>query len=102
MSNLSRSSVVLETEAQASPALEVDSDTPFRILVLGDFSGRTNRGLTAGLAGRRPVAVDLDNFEEVMTSVLPSLRLPSGRLRFRELDDFHPDHLRRDAEIFQQ
>jgi len=102
MSNFSKSSIVLQADPDASPSLEVDSDTPFRILVLGDFSGRANRGLTTGLAGQRPVLVDLDNFEEVMAGMQTSLRLPGGKLRFRELDDFHPDHIHRNAEIFQK
>ena len=33
----------------AGAALEI-SDTPFRVLVLGDFSGRSKRGLPAGFA----------------------------------------------------
>jgi len=102
MANLSRSSVVFEAEAETSPSREVDSDTPFRILILGDFSGRANRGLKAGLAGQRPVLVDLDNFEEVMEGMQTSLRLPGAQLRFRELDDFHPDHIYRRAEIFRK
>jgi type VI secretion system protein ImpC len=102
MSNISRSSVVLEAEPEAAPHREVDADTPFRILILGDFSGRANRGLSAGLAGRRPTPVDLDNFDEVMEEMQPTLRLPGAHLRFRELDDFHPDHLHRDAAIFQK
>jgi type VI secretion system protein ImpC len=106
MSNTSRSSVVLEAEPDISPARQIDSDTPFRILVLGDFSGRANRGVHADLAGRRPTLVDLDNFEGVMEAMQPALLLkehvPHVALRFRELDDFHPDHIYRTAEIFQR
>jgi type VI secretion system protein ImpC len=102
MANSSRSSIVLEAETDAAPSREVDSDTPFRILVLGDFSGRGNRGLNSGLAARHPILVDLDNFDDVMEKMQPGLRLPRVELRFRELDDFHPDHLYRNAEIFQK
>src|SRR5689334_15104770 len=100
MSNFSRSSVVLEAEPEASRAKIADPDTPFRILVLGDFSGRANRGLNSGLAGRRPVLVDLDNFEDVMQGMDVSLHLPSTSLHVRELDDFLPDNIYRTAEIF--
>jgi type VI secretion system protein ImpC len=102
MSDSSRSSVVLEAEAEAAPAREVEPDTPFRILVLGDFSGRSNRGVRGGLAGSRPTPVDLDNFDEVMAAMQTSLRLPGAELRFRQLDDFHPDAIYRNAEIFQK
>jgi type VI secretion system protein ImpC len=74
--------------------------TPFRIAVLGDFSGRANRGIVeAGrvLAGRRPVRVDRDNVDDVIERLAPELYLSLGDLRatvrFSELDDFHPDRL---------
>jgi type VI secretion system protein ImpC len=90
-----RSSVVLEAEEQAIPLREVPSDEPFRILVMGNFSGRADRRL-------HPVAVDLDNFDDVMSRMLPSLRLSGADLQFRALDDFHPDHIYRTAAIFQK
>jgi type VI secretion system protein ImpC len=76
------------------------NDTPFRILVLGDFTGRKNRRLKEPLAGRQPVLVDLDNFDEVIADLRPTLRLGSETLKFRELDDFHPDHLVKNVEVF--
>src|SRR5258708_2608938 len=70
-----------------------DSDTPFRILVLGDF------GATA--ASARPVFIDRDNFDQVMGRLNVGLELPgAGALRFKELDDFHPDHLFESLELF--
>ena len=79
-----------------------EPDTPFRILILGDFSGRANRGVKEPLAARRPRAVDNDNLEQLMTDMVVSLQLPHVRLRFRELDDFHPDHIYASAELFQR
>jgi type VI secretion system protein ImpC len=102
MTKFSRSSVVLDAEAEPATYRETDPDAPFRILVMGDFSGRTNRNIRSGLAGRRPVLIDLDNFEEVMEQMQPSLRLPGLELRFREIDDFHPDHLHRNLDFFQR
>jgi type VI secretion system protein ImpC len=81
---------------------EIDPDEPFRILILGDFSGRTNRGVHQGLAGRRTILVDCDNFDEVLEKLQPTLRLPESVLRFRELDDFHPDQIFRTVELFQK
>ncbi|MCE5309460.1 MAG: type VI secretion system contractile sheath large subunit [Acidobacteriales bacterium] len=81
------------------------SDTPFRILLLGDFSGRVNRGATSP-DGWKPIQIDRDNFEEVLASTGAELRLggrqgnPGIALRFRELEDFHPDRIFAQAEAF--
>jgi type VI secretion system protein ImpC len=67
-----------------------EPDTPFRILVVGDFTGGIGRN-------RRAIAVDRDNFDDVMARLAPALRLPFGEvhvpLTFAELEDFHPDRL---------
>jgi type VI secretion system protein ImpC len=67
-----------------------EPETPFRILVAGNFSGGAGRY-------RRPIEIDRDNFDQVMERVAPELRLPLGAaevfLSFREMDDFHPDRL---------
>jgi type VI secretion system protein ImpC len=85
------------------PAHEVPgADTPFQILVAGDFSGRANRGVHAPLAGRRPVRVDCDNLDQIMAEMGVALKLPDVMLHFRELDDFHPDRIYRNAEPFRK
>lgn len=97
----SRSAVQFDlgTETQTIPrALEPDS--PFRILVLGDFSGRRNRNLREKLGGRRPLSVDRDNFDDVMNIIGPVLDFPGLRLRFAEIEHFHPDHLYRNTGVF--
>ncbi len=83
----------------------------FRIAVLGDFSGRGNRGVVrAGreLAALRPVFVDRDCCDAVMAKLGVEIRLdvlgdnaPPVRIAFAALDDFHPDRLFRDLEVFQ-
>ncbi len=84
------------------PAPQPRGDTPMRILLLGDFSGRSNRGVTETLADRSLVSLDVDNFDERLARLAPCLELPTaGRLDFRELDDFHPDALYRRLELFQ-
>jgi type VI secretion system protein ImpC len=101
--------VEIETGERSQPVERLDSETPFRIAILGDFSGRENRALLdAKLQGRKPVLVDRDNFENVMARLAPELHLPLGGpggpripVRFRELDDFHPDHLYESLKIFQ-
>ncbi|MGH9378150.1 MAG: type VI secretion system contractile sheath domain-containing protein [Terriglobia bacterium] len=86
-----------------------DAETPFRILILGDFSGRATRNSLetgAKLASRRPRLVDRDNFDEVLAKSGAELTLPPGispaPLRFTELDDFHPDRLFQSVALFQR
>ena len=82
---------------------------PFRILLMGDFSGRANRGtFEPDLASRRPEFLDVDNFEQVLAGLTAELRLPVGEeatatisVRLRELDDLHPDRLFESLEVFQ-
>jgi type VI secretion system protein ImpC len=78
-------------------------ETPFRILVLGNFSGSTGRG---ALAERRALRIDRDNFEETMARLgtqlhwRPVPEAPAEVISFRELDDFHPDHLFTSLDVF--
>jgi len=95
-------------QSQAKP----DAETPFRIALLGDFSGRANRGWRetgAALASRRPIMIDRDNFDSVLAKMAPRLELGSGgeeglhiSLQFADLDDFHPDRLFERVQIFQK
>lgn len=84
-----------------------DPDTPFRVLLLGDFSGQGSRGHEKALTARKPVVVDRDNFDEVLAAFHPQLRLSLGNgelitLQFSELDDFHPDRLLERVEMFRK
>jgi type VI secretion system protein ImpC len=90
--------VKLDVNAGADPSPAVpDPETPFRILLLGDFSGAAARAARPQ-AGWKPRAIDRDNFDEVLARVGPEF---SG-LRFREIDDFHPDRIYTENEIFQR
>jgi len=86
-----------------------DPDTPFCVAVICDFSGRGNRGVeTPGvLSNRRAYRIDRDNFSEVMSQLNVELRLAIfGKnsqpvtLHIAALDDFHPDRLFDNLEIF--
>jgi len=97
----SRSSVQLDVAPDEQRSFgPAEPDAPFRILILGDFSGRENRGLESKLAARRPVSVDRDNLDEVMAGMGVAIRLPGVALQFSELDDFHPDQLYSRAGVF--
>ena len=99
----SNTSVNLDVMAGDGPAHErPDADTPFQMLIIGDFTGRANRGLHAPLAGRRPRRVDCDNLDDTMAELAVTLNLPGMSLRIRGLDDFHPDHIYCNAAPFRE
>ena len=68
---------------------------PFQLLALGDWSGDADK---KPLADRRPIAIDRDNFDNVLAKFAPRLVLTQENadpitLEFGSLDDFHPDHI---------
>ncbi len=94
--------------AAKSPA-RVQKTRSFRIAVLGDFSGRANRGeleTGAALAARKPLKVDCDNFDAIMERLDLKLALPFGdgaiEIPIGTLDDFHPDELYEKLPIFSE
>jgi type VI secretion system protein ImpC len=73
-----------------------------RILVLGDWSGRSVPAPDAkkDLAARAAQPVDLDTFDDVLRRMAPELRFgpastaaATSTLQFESLEDFHPDRL---------
>src|SRR5271156_4564474 len=75
---------------------------PFRLALLGDFSGGANAGRLdtgAALAGQKPLRIDVDNFDRIFQRLAPSLKLQLGEdaasipIPLTSLDDFHPDQL---------
>ena len=78
---------------RATDAHELESRN-FRILVLGDFSGR---GHAAPLTNDMPRRVDRDDLDAHVARIAPRLRIDVGGvhvdLAFASMDDFHPDHL---------
>ena len=88
-----------------SPASEMararrEPESPFILGVLADFTGRSSRGVTESPATRRPVAIDCDNFGQVMgqldaTVTISTTHGTSGPIEIRPKspDDFHPDQL---------
>ncbi len=96
----------LETDA---PALEAPGwDTPFRFAILGDLTGRANRGLTEGseeIAERKGVKLDRENFDRVLADLNPqlSLDLKGGavELSFSTIEDFHADQIIEKVERFE-
>lgn len=101
--------VNIEAQTETAPR-RLQDEMPCRMLILGDFSGRANRGLAApgaAIQQLRPRRVDRDNLEELPGKLGASLALPplAGdeplRIDFEEVEDFHPDQLYDRLEIFQ-
>jgi type VI secretion system protein ImpC len=77
-------------------------DDPFRILVLGDFSGSENR---PALSTRRPQRIDRDNFDEILGAMRVQAALRFGPaatvpLNFTALSDFEPDSIFERCDLF--
>ena len=87
---------------------EIQPDSPFHILLLGDFSGRENRGIRrSDKSTFTKIEVDRDNFEEVMERLevcLDRVMVVEGEspvsLKFEELEHFEPDFLFDELTIF--
>lgn len=81
-----------------------------RIVILADLRGHAGRedgDQGPSIAQRHLVHVDVDNFDEVLARTQPRLHLrlaspdsPRLPIVFRSLDDFHPDALYRNLELF--
>jgi hypothetical protein len=81
------------------------ADSPFRIAVLGDFSGRAKAAPPADLATRRPVRVDPDDPDAALAAVAPTVTLNGllgspFDLTFLSFDDFEPDAIFRAVDGF--
>jgi type VI secretion system protein ImpC len=90
MARSSFASVEIDVGEETQKLPRPEPDTPFRILVAGDFSGGGGRD-------RRAIEVDRDNFDQVLARFAPAIRLNFSSVElpvsFRELEDFHPDRL---------
>ena len=83
-------------------------DGPFRILLMGDFSGRAQRRAAEPLGGRKISFLDVDNWERVLAGLGSEGSVPAGgeggppiTIRPKEIDDFHPDRMFEKLEVFQ-
>ena len=89
-------SVTLETERTG-----VIDEPPFRILMLGDWSGDAEK---SELHRRNPLEIDRDNFDDIMKKLRVRLELEADggglTLEFQGLDDFHPDELFKQVPMF--
>src|SRR5262249_1368818 len=75
-------------------------EAPFRMVILGDFSGRASRGEVSSseeISNRKSFKIGRDNFDDILKKVGVQLKLadlPSdatAELKFATLDELHPD-----------
>ena len=80
----------------------IESDSPFCVAILGDFSNRANKASSpsTSFGKQRIFEIDRDNFDDVIKSLairvqLLSFKATSSTIDFpiTELEDFHPDQL---------
>ena len=83
------------------------SEVPFRIAILGDFSGQAGRQDSRTQPAKlRPILIDRDNFDEVLQKLGVEAHLQLGTsgqrliLRFQSLEDFHPDQILSRVSLF--
>jgi len=101
--------VKIRSTSSKQSVTNIDADTPFCIAVLGDLSGRFSRPYTEEkpLAQRRLIAIDRDNFDQVLAGFKLSFDILSTAqsdanitIDITGLDDFHPDALYEKLEVF--
>ena len=82
----------------------------FRVLVVGDFSGRASRRSDQEAAPTfKPLTIDIDSFEQVFQRLAPTVQLdlpqaPGApmRMALRSLDEFEPDAVYARLPLFAQ
>jgi len=92
----------LGTSLQDPQKNKPQSKNPFHALVMANFSG--DKVLSNHL---KPIQIDRDNFDEIFAKIRPCLKLEiendhTIELQFKELEDFEPDALYEDLEVFDQ
>jgi type VI secretion system protein ImpC len=106
LANVEAELVATMEETQRLPA----GDVSFRVLLIGDWSGRANRRVLAPsreLKTSRPLLVDRDSLDQLIARLGVKLNIPltndgsqSLEITFNQLEDFHPDRLFESLEIF--
>lgn len=111
MAKITFGRVNIGTSTEETPqAIPQPHGGPFKILILGDFSGRGHHTAPASrseLAQRRPYRVDPDTLETLPERLGAAIEIPlEGEstlpLEFHEIDDFHPDAIYRRVPMFEE
>lgn len=105
MARDARSIVHIDVGSEGTGLARPLPDSPFCILVLGDFHGDGSAGARPPLGARRPVAFDRDDVDAAIARIRPTLSFTTegGRdqtLEFARIEDFHPDGLLERVPLF--
>lgn len=100
-SGMDMSFVIGHAKPEAARSADDGNGSLFRVLVVGDFTGRASRHAERDAPPTfMPAVVDIDSFDGLLARMAPQLELelpqaPGAPLRFsvRSLDDFEPDSL---------
>ncbi len=99
-SNFSSIGFDLAVRSSSKQPRRLEAGERFTVVVLGDFSGRTSRGVMEPLHPNRLRQVDVDTYARVFAQVGARLQLsgaafPGGTLElaFASMGDWHPDRL---------
>jgi len=90
------------TSIQGTQKNKAQTKDPFHALVMANFSG--DKEFSNNL---KPIQIDRDNFDEILTKIQPCLNLEienkhAIELQFKELENFEPDALYEGLDIFAQ
>lgn len=107
------SRATMQTGGASFPAGKADAPgskrhhgASYRVAIVGDFSGRTSRGLCdpESIKARQAYRVGKDNFEQLFERLQVAVNLPGMQepLRLLEFDDLHPDYLYQRVPLFSQ
>ena len=93
------------------PEIKTGDRRRMRVAILGDFSGRANRGDLQGgadLAARKPIKFDVDTVEDIIERFSTTLHLNIGKdgsvveVELADVDGLHPDELFDNVEFFNE
>ncbi|QDT61111.1 hypothetical protein SV7mr_36420 [Stieleria bergensis] len=83
-----------------------DPESPLKILLIADLSGDKTG---SPIDQRKPVRVDIDNFDDVMGKMNPLVKVPFTEdstqmieIPFEELESFEPDFLYQHLDVFKR
>jgi type VI secretion system protein ImpB len=100
--------VHISYDVEVGGAIE-NKELPFVLGVLGDYSGQPEEPLPR-VRDRKLIEIDRDNFDQVLAAMKPRLSYRVDNkltddgsklgvdLRFKSMDDFHPDNVVRQVE----
>jgi len=100
--SISTGNIQMGSQYQKSKQQPVDPKAACHLLILGNFSGIKEAESTV-----KPIQVDRDNFDEIFARLSPSIQFEikdegaiKTAIKFSELDDFEPDALFENVELF--